>query len=498
MRRILIADDSLRDAQRFRSLLADDELSIELCSSGAEAANYLHAAGRDLALFIVLWEIPGPPFGSELLLRSKQLLPGVPVVIISDALNASIATYAFALGARDFLEKPLDMQRVKSCLDSLLNEQDPYSPLVEQLNKTILGNSAIFRSTLKQVAKVIPHTALRVLLIGESGTGKDVLARAFHELGANPTAPFVHINIAAIPKELIESALFGHEKGAFTGATNMHRGYMEEACYGTLFLDELGELDLSLQAKLLRAIQDKKFRRLKGIKDIDFNARLVCATNRDLTLMVKQGSFRQDLYHRIAERLIYVPPLRERNGDIGILLEHFLSLHSSERGVRFARETLTILHSYPFPGNVRELENFVKQAVIECDGELILPQHLPLLAMAGFLSQEDPATLSNAQPNVSELKSDEAANEMTDMHQKLFCELTRVLPANWHCLPYKQVFEKYEHAFDRIYLPRLIERYHHNVTRATKAAEMDRKTFAQHWKDAGLSPLRAEGEKSNE
>jgi DNA-binding NtrC family response regulator len=498
MRRILIADNSSRDAQRLCSLLDDSGLSIELCSSGTEAANCLAKEGQDWALLIVLWEIPGPPFGPELLVRSKQLLPSVPVVILSNAFNAALATRAFALGARDFLEKPLDAQRVKSCLDSLLNEQDPYSPLVEQLGKSILGQSSTLRSTLKQVAKVIQRPALRVLLIGESGTGKDMIARALHELGATPDAPFVHFNIATVPKELLESALFGHEKGAFTGATDGHCGYMEEAGHGTLFLDELGDLDMSLQVKLLRVIQDKKFRRLKGSKEVDFRARLVCATNRDLTLMVTQGTFRQDLYHRVAERLIHVPPLRERDGDIDLLLNHFLSIHDNKRQVRFARETLTILRSYPFPGNIRELENFVKQAIIECDGEWILPQHLPLPTMAVFLAQEVQVSPVNTSFNVSELQSDSTPDALTDAHLELFNELARALPPKWHCLPYKQIFEKYGHSFDRIYLPRLIERHHHNVTRAAKAAGMDKKTFAQHWKDAGLPPLRAEEAESVE
>jgi DNA-binding NtrC family response regulator len=491
MRRILVADNSPRDAQRFQSLIEDAGLSVELCSSGAEVANCLEGEDRDWAALIILWEIPGPPFGPELLVRSRRVLPGVPIVVVSSALDATLATRAFALGARDFLEKPLDMQRVKSCLSSLLSEQDPYSPLVERLNELILGKSPTLLSTLKQVAKVIQHRAARVLLIGDSGTGKELLAQALHGLSPDPDAPFVAVNVAAIPKELIESALFGHEKGAFTGATDSHRGYMEEAGHGTLFLDELGELDLSLQAKLLRAIQEKQFRRLKGAKEIDFHARLVCATNRDLARAVKQGTFRQDLFHRIAEVTIQIPPLRERKNDIDLLLEHFLAVYGSDRQVRFARETLTILHSYPFPGNIRELENFVKRALIECDGALILPQHLPLSTMGVFLTHEDQATLTSDSLGTPDQQSN-GADALADAHQDLFRELTRALPQNWRDLPYKQVLEQYERAFDRIYLPRLIERHRHNVTRATKAAGVDKKTFAQHWKDAGLPPLRTE------
>jgi two-component system nitrogen regulation response regulator NtrX len=485
MRRILIADNSQRDAQRFKTLVEEAGLSAELCTSGAEVANHLNDASQDWAAIIVSWEIPGPPFGLELLVHSRRLLPDVPVVVVSSSLDAALAFRASALGASDFLQKPLDMHRVKSCIGSLLAEQDPYSPLVEQLNAKILGASPALLSTLNQVANVASHQEARVLLIGDSGTGKELLAQAIHDLGQKPDAPFVAVNVTTLPKELIESALFGHEKGAFTGATDSHRGYMEEAGQGTLFLDEFGELDLSLQAKLLRAIQEKKFRRLKGSKDISFDARLICATNLDLALSVRQGTFRQDLFHRIAEMTIHVPPLRERQGDIDLLLEHFLSVYGGNRQVRFARETLSILHSYSFPGNIRQLENIVKSTLIQCKGELILPKHLPLAMMGGLLPNE------NQEPSTGQL-SKGAPAVPTSAHQELFLELSRSLPANWRDLPYKQMVEKYGHAFDRIYLPSLIERYRHNLTRATKAAGVDKKTFAQHWKDAGLPPLRTE------
>jgi DNA-binding NtrC family response regulator len=483
MRRILVADSSPRDAQRLLSLIEDAGLKAEVCVSGAEVERHLGGGEPDWAAVIILWEIPGPPFGPELLVRSRRLMPDAPVVVVSSALDAALATRAYALGARDFLQKPLDMHRVRSCLDSLFAEQDPYVALVKRLNERILGSSPAILSTLKQVAKVSQHPAARVLLIGESGTGKELLARAVHDLGPQPGEPFVAVNAAVLPEELIESALFGHEKGAFTGATGSHQGYMEEAGRGTLFLDELGELDLSLQAKLLRVIQEKKFRRLKGTKDLDFNARLVCATNRDLALAVKEGTFRQDLFHRVAEMTIQVPLLRERAGDIDLLLEHFLTAYGGGRQVRLARETLTILQSYAFPGNVRQLENIVKSALIQCDRELILPQHLPLTLMGDLLAQEDQAAHADAVP---------------DAHGELFRELVRSLPEDWQELPYKQAVEQYGRAFDRVYLPYLIARHRHNVTRAARAAGVDKKTFAQHWRDAGLPPLRAEDEESHE
>lgn len=494
IQKILIADNSPRDVQRFRSSVEDAGFTSEQCVSGTELARYLDNAEKDLTAIILLWELPGPPFGFELLVSARRLLPDVPVIVVSSALDASLATRAFRLGAYDFLEKPLDMQRVKSCLDSLSRAANHDSPLIERLNKTILGKSPALLSMLRQIAKVIENQATRVLLVGESGTGKELVAQAIHNLGLHAAAPLVGVNVAAIPKELLESELFGHEKGAFTGASDLHRGYMEEAGSGTLFLDEIGELNLSLQVKLLRVLQENKFRRLKGSKEIEFRACVVTATNRDLTQDVKQGAFRQDLFHRINEVTIQVPALRERTGDIDLLLDYFLERYGGERQVRIARETLSILRSYTFPGNVRELENIIKGALINCGDSLLLPKHLPLSRMGEFLGQED-EVLPTETKTLQERESPDS--DQNDAYHELFLELSRLLPENWRDLPYKQVLEYYERAFDRVYLPDLIRRHHHNVTQATKAAKVDKKTFTQHWKNAQLPSLRTGEDESD-
>lgn len=489
-RKIIVADDSERDAQRFRSIIERVGLHAEVCASGAELASYLEGQVEDVVGLFILWELPGPPFGSEVLLRSRRKFPEIPVVVVSNALDASLAARANSLGAYDFLEKPLDPERVKVCLQSLLRTRDPLSSVVEELKQRIIGDSLSLLSTLQHVARAIKHDAMRVLLIGESGTGKELLARAFHELGSQRKEPFVAVNVAAVPESLIESELFGHEKGAFTGAGEAHHGYLEASGGGTLFLDELGDLELSLQAKLLRAIQEKKFRRLKGTREIDFRARLVCATNLDLARAVQEGTFRKDLFHRIAEVTVQIPPLRDRDGDVDQLLKYFLPRYSNDRRVRFARETLTVLRSYSYPGNVRELENFVRAALMECEDELILPKHLPLPTMAAFLASETQESGRLKPPSES---PDSTAGEVHDPYQELLSEVARTLPSNWRDLPYKDVFDYYERAFDRIYLPQLINKHHHNVTKATKAMGIDKKTFAQHWRDAGLPPLRGKG-----
>ena len=485
-----MVESEARDAERFQLLFRKEGFEIVLCDSGATAELVITSDRDGFAAAIILWEIPGPPFGFSLLARCRKVWPKVPVVIVSGMLDAALATRAFALGARDFLEKPLDSDRVLSCLRSLLAADDPLSPLVDGLRRTIVGQSPALIAAFKQIARVIPKADSRVLFIGESGTGKELFAQAVHQLGPQANAPLVAVNVGEIPDTLIESALFGHEKGSFTGATARRIGYLEEAKSGTLFLDEIGELEITLQVKLLRVIQEKKFRRIGGEDSLNFNARLVCATNRDLAQAVKQGTFRQDLFHRIAEVTVQIPPLRERSGDVDALLDHFLDVYRNGRNVKLARETRTILRSYTFPGNVRELQNLVRSALIECDGEVILPQHLPLRNMKAFLQSTEDApsleTVVQTQPGL-----------IDPPYHDLFNEIASHLPGDWIELPYREIARINERAFDRIYLKHALKKAKHNVTRAAAKAGIDVKTFRKRWKDCGLSPLGFEEEDSD-
>lgn len=503
MKTVLVIDNSPRDAARISSMLeVDFGFEAHVCDTGPKAENFISAEHDKIAAILLVHEIPGPPFSFELMLLCQKILDAsVPVIVMSSALDASLATRAYAFGARDFIEKPLDIERVKSSLDRFLFPQNPELPSVKALNEKILGNSRSLRSALQQIARVIPYPQTRVLLVGESGTGKEMLAQGIHELGMNPAKPWVAVNVGAIARDLVESHLFGHEKGAFTSAFDSHIGYLEEAEDGTLFLDEIAELELPLQVKLLRVIQERKFRRLKGTKDLEFKARLICATNKDLTNQVNTGAFRSDLFHRIAQVIVTVPPLRERDGDIDLLLDHFLQDENTRIGktARFSREALTILRSYSFPGNIRDLQNVVQASVIACDGNWILPEHLPLKSMGtltGIEVSEKEVVVGEQKPVVGNSNGTPWLDNKS--YGALFEELQRVLPSNWLELPYKQIFDEYEHAFDRIYLPLLINRYHHNVTQATKAAGVDKKTFDRHWRDAGLKPLRSREDGADE
>lgn len=476
MQRVLLIDNSAHDARRFHDLLAKECIEVAFCSTGAEADRLLSTTTEDFGVAVILWELSGSLSGPDLLIKCRRMRPEMPVVVTSEALDVSLATRAFAFGARDFLAKPLDSERIASCLRSLLNAQDPLSPLVERMREQILGESAALIATLKQVAKVIPHTETRVLLIGESGTGKELFAQAMHRLGPRSEAPWVAVNMGGIPAPLIESALFGHERGAFTGAVGQHTGYLEEAGTGTIFLDEIGELDLQLQTKLLRVLQERQFRRLGGRSELSFRARLICATNRDLAAAVNQGSFRRDLFHRIAEVTIQVSPLRERTGDIDLLLNYFLDEHRGARQVRFARETLAILRSYPFHGNVRELENLVTSALIESEGAEILPQHLPLQNMGTLLAAQDQPPAARDADFVA------PRNELVE-------ELLGSLPSDWGDLPYRDAAQHFNRALDRVYLKQRLERAHHNIAKAARDSGIDTKTFRKRWKESGLPPL---------
>jgi len=324
MSNILIVDTSREDAENYKKVLQQQDHEVRLSLAGEDAGSLLMDKNSAFDLAIVLWEMPGLVSGFDLLSRCRSVRPKMPVVVLTGTLDATLATRAFALGARDFLEKPVTTKRLSSCVTALVGGAETVSPLLEKIRADLLGSSEPFIKTIKEVARVIKDPDLRVLIVGESGTGKELLAKAIHQHGPHSKQPWAAVNVGEIAPTLVEAALFGHEAGAFTDARKPHVGYLEEAGEGTLFLDEIGDLDKTLQVKLLRVLQEKQFRRIGG-KDVKpFDARVVCATNRDLTDDVTQGIFRKDLFHRIAEATVHVPPLRERPGDVKLLAERFL------------------------------------------------------------------------------------------------------------------------------------------------------------------------------
>jgi DNA-binding NtrC family response regulator len=477
MFKILVIDSSAEDAESLRGLLAEEGAQVVVCRDGTAARPVIEGHPVGFTAVFMLWDVSDPAFAETLaLLRHRW--PDTPVVVMIEEFTYELAARAFGLGAKGVLQKPVEEKKVKACLRELPPAQDYSSPMMAKLREKIHGESASLLAALWQLTRVIPHADSNVLVLGESGTGKELFARAIHELGPRHDAPFVAAQVSAIHEHLFESEMFGHERGAFTSADKQHIGLFEQAGDGTLFLDEIGDLAASAQIRLLRVIQEKKFRRLSGKEELPFKARLVCATHHNLPEEVRHKNFRLDLYQRINEATVHAPPLRERKGDIELLARFFLDANKGERQAAFADETLMILCGYPFPGNVRELENVVKSALRACVGEIILPQSLPMRIMNDLLRDA---------PGAESDKATDAAGR--DHIEELIDELARSLPADWSTLTYRETSRAHNQALDRVYLRKMLERHKHNLKAAAKASELDPKTFRNRWKQSGMPPL---------
>lgn len=363
-------------------------------ASGEACLEALHVP-PDLVLLDIM--LPGIG-GVETLKAIKTRYPDMPVIMLSAQGKVDVAIETLKLGATDYFSKPVDFGKLEVSVKNALQTYDltrEVSRLREAVGKpsqfeNIISDSGQMQEVFKLVHKVKDND-ICVLVLGESGTGKELIARAIHYNGIRSKEPFVVVNCASIPHDLLESELFGHEKGSFTGAHQRRIGKFEQASGGTLFLDEIGELDLSLQAKLLRVIQSKQFERVGGNETLTTDVRLVSATNRDLVKMVSQKMFREDLYFRLATFPIMLPPLRDRRSDILLLAEHFLKKFSSEVGKKdlgISRKALKLLYEYAWPGNIRELENAIQRAVLMADGPVITEKDIPM-AVVTFGSQDD-------------------------------------------------------------------------------------------------------------
>jgi DNA-binding NtrC family response regulator len=348
--------------------------------------------------------------GFEVLAAAREGDPDMPVIVMTAFGTVEEAVRAMKDGAADFLTKPVDTDHLLLLLDRATERRRMATELLllkEDYQRRVglprvLGEAPEWKETLLAVQRAAASEAT-VLLLGESGTGKELLSRALHQLSGRAKGPFVAINCAAIPENLLENELFGHEKGAFTGATSRKTGKAELAHKGTLFLDEIGDLPLSLQAKILRLVQERQFERVGGVQTLNVDVRLVAATNRDLKTAVAQKGFREDLYFRLSVVEIAIPPLRRRRTDIPLLADAFLERYARELGrknLRFSEAARRALLDHPWPGNVRELQNCIERATILCDGVEVLPAHLRLAAPAVGPRLSDVLDLSGPLPEV--------------------------------------------------------------------------------------------------
>jgi two-component system nitrogen regulation response regulator NtrX len=370
MAHLLIVDD---DANTLASLsrafrLAGYEATV--CDNAARALDLLKTRRFDLIFSDVV--MPGKD-GLSLLEDIKALEVSTPVVMISGQANVEMAVHATRLGAVDFLEKPLSTDKLLLTVENVLRLsrlEEENRLLRQRVGKhEIVWGSEVMRRVMAQVDRVAASEA-RICILGETGTGKELVARALHERSSRRAGPFVTLNCAAVPAELIESELFGHEKGAFTGAATRHMGKFEQAQQGTLFLDEIGDMPQVMQAKLLRVLEEGEIERVGGDRPAQVNVRVIVATHRDIEELVKAGKFRQDLFHRIYVFPLRLPPLRERREDIPVLVEHFSRRVAEQNGWKpkpFSAEAVEALVHYSWPGNVRELRNVVERLLLLAD-----------------------------------------------------------------------------------------------------------------------------------
>jgi two-component system nitrogen regulation response regulator NtrX len=458
--RVLVVDDEAGVRSSLTAILTDEGYAVEAVESGETALELLAGRRFDLVLLDV-W-LPGQD-GLETLGRLRELAPELPVVMISGHGSIETAVKAVQRGARDFVEKPLSLEKtllaVRNALQRMRLEGEVRA-LKAQLDQryVMVGDSPAMQRLRAEIAQAAPSNG-RALIFGENGTGKELVARAIHGQSRRAQEPFVEVNCAAIPEELIESELFGHARGAFTGALSARKGKFELAHGGTLFLDEIGDMSLKTQAKVLRALQEQRIEPVGGTGSVEVDVRVIAATNKDLAGEIRRGTFREDLYFRLNVIPFHVPPLRERLEDVPALARHFMESLAAEHGRRpkaFAPEALDVLARLPWPGNVRELRNIVERLVIMTPGDRIEVRHLP----ASLLESLPPRNLGEAPAPLAAAGESTLASARDD--------------------------------FERQYILRRYRECGGNMSRTAEALGVERSNLYRKMKAFGLLPARRE------
>lgn len=409
MEKILIIDDESFICENVERILRDDGYQVCSAASGIEAREVVLANDIDLALLDLNL---GTENGIDVLKALKEIDPELLVIIITGYGSVESAVDALKLGAFHYMKKPFKADALRVIVKLALQTQT-LKREVRNLKRAdgflpgrfpMIGTSSAFGEVVSQVREIARIPSSTVLITGESGTGKELVARGIHDLSERKEAAFVGINCASLPANLLESELFGHEKGAFTNATSRKPGLFEEAHLGTIFLDEIGEMDMSMQAKLLRVLQERTIRRVGGIKDIAIDVRVIAATNRNLHDKIANGGFREDLFYRLNVFPIHIPPLRERTDDIPALAAYFLDSFSRSFGRNFSEvstDAAELMKQYAWPGNIRELRNVIERICIMRNGPALLPEHLPPEILGISSSQSAPITVQGPKPAVS-------------------------------------------------------------------------------------------------
>ena len=469
---ILCVDDEPDLLDTFRRILSRHDYRVATAGSGEEA---LVALSRQRPSLVITDLMMPDIDGMQVLERSVELYPDVPVLLITAYATVETAVEAIRRGAYDYVPKPFTHQQLLVVVERALTQarlQDENRRLMQELtgeqdNLGIVGNSGPMRRVIEMVRRVAP-TDLGVLITGESGTGKEVVARALHRASVRSGGSFVPVDCGAIPSNLMESELFGHEKGSFTGASTARAGLVHEADGGTFFLDEVGELDGGVQVKLLRLLQEREYRPVGGNKLLKSDLRVVAATNRDLEQAVGQGGFREDLFHRLNVVRVVLPPLRDRPEDIPTLLDHFVARERKKTGkaeLHFAPQVRDLLQAYPWPGNVRELLNCCRYVVGLAEGPVVQLDDLPHFVRSALPAL--PSCPSSSSGPVVRTSADGPAVRVD--------------------LPYKAAKRAWLEHFETEYIVRLLEAHGGNISQAARTAGIDRKSIQRLMKRNDLS-----------
>ena len=466
MKNILLVDDDKDLSESLANLFDPDKYRFQFLEDGNEVTEFVD--GHD-DLDLVMLDVNLPTMsGLEVLKELKQKKSELPVIVISGFVSTENAMEAMREGAFEYLTKPFDIERLidtvnKACHHSV-SIKNPFTPPKEEVDSLgldeIVGNSPEIVEIAKLIGQVA-KTDAAVLIFGESGTGKELVARAIHRNSKRRANAFLSVNCAALHETLLESELFGHEKGAFTGAYFKRIGKFEQADAGTLFLDEIGDMSMLTQSKLLRVLQEKKFERVGGNESIDVDVRIIAATNKSLVQLMKEGSFRVDLFYRLKVFSIYIPTLRERRGDIPLLVDHFCNKISQQLGQpvkNASKQAMAALMKYQWPGNVRELENNIHTALVMSKGDQLDVGDFP-----AFAEDSDKPDL-----DVGELKDDYA-----ETFQKIISPIMPRLITNCP----GQIYHLLEGAFERAVISSCLKHFNGNQVKTSETLGISRNTL---------------------
>jgi DNA-binding NtrC family response regulator len=442
MKKILIADDEKNMRWILDKALKDEGFSVVEATDGQEAFELFIDTEPDM--IILDYRMPEMD-GMEVLKRIKTINQKVPVIMVTAHGSTDAAVEAMKLGAIDYISKPFDMEELKITIKKVLNIEELNNTIdylktqvIEAYDNKIIGNSKKMQEVFQLIDKVA-DTPATVLITGESGTGKELIANAIHNKSKRKDKPYIKVNCGAIPEALLESELFGYEKGAFTGAQNRKVGRFDRAQGGTLFLDEIGELPLHLQVKILRVLQEREFERVGGTEVIKADVRIIAATNRDLEKMVQAGTFREDLLYRLKIIPIQIPTLRDRKEDIPQLVDYFINKFVKEMNkepIRIDEDALDILIHHGFPGNIRELENIIERLVILTLGGTITASILPKEVVKGAYSKRDTFILPAEGISLEEVE-ESFVSQALELAKGNQTQAARLLGISRHALIYR-------------------------------------------------------------